>query len=356
MTAVVTPVVRGGDHEPFDPLRISPSRVNAYLQCGEAFRRKYIDGERPKIIGSAALFGNVMHGALEKWALNRDQDLVSLTAQSWVEQTKGTTVAKFLGEYQAISVECMKAEKAAVIAWEKANPGKKSQAPRRTRFFKESAAAQKLDALLARWLDALNEGSKWRFTERDPLPNLYDESLIVAKRYARKWADLPVALHTEFGFTVEWEGFILNGFIDAIEPVTAPTGELAGYAIDDYKTYRAESPEAKDHRQGVIYDVAFESLCRSGQLPFDPELPRWIVFDYVRLLRRKDYRMYEADRAVLLRDLKAYHRGVTSEVFLPAHKNQNPDYCDFPEDCCMRTRGKGTGCRGGLYPEATDET
>lgn len=350
--AVVVPVERGS-WEPFDPVRISPSRVNAYLQCGQAFRRKYILGERPKVIGSAALFGNVMHGALEKWALNRDQSLVSLTAQSWLELTKGTPVAKFLGEYQAISVECMKAERAAADAFERRNPGKKSKAPRMTKEFKESAAAQKLNALLARWLDALNEGSKWRFTERDPLPNLYDESLKVAKRYSRKWSDLPAALHTEFGFTVEWRGFILNGFIDTIEPVL-DDGELIGYVVGDYKSYRAEAPLAKDHRQGVIYDIAFDSLCRSGALPFDPDLPRWIVFDYLRLLERKDFVMGEADHDVLFADLTMYRKGVEAEVFLPAHKNQNPDFCDFPEDCCMKTRGDGTGCRGGLYPETTD--
>lgn len=349
--AVIVPVSRGAREDtPFNPAKISPSRINSYLSCGEAFRRDYIDREPKQAVGSAALFGNVLHGALEKWALNRDQDLVSLTAQSWLEETRGTPVAEFLGHYQAISIECMQAEAAARVSFEKRNPGKESKAPRMTKEFKESDAAKKLNRLLARWLDRLNAESPWRFSERDPLPNLYDESLVVAKKYSLKWRDvLPTSLHTEFGFNVVWNGYLLNGFIDSIEPAMSPTGEF-GYAIVDYKTYRNDPPGAKDHRQFVIYDVAFELLCRSGVLPFDPDLPRWVVGDYVRLLYRKDARFTEADRAVLLSDIQMYEKGVTNGVFLPAQKNANPDFCDY-EDCCLKSRGPGCGTPGGLYPE-----
>ena len=135
--------------------------------------------------------------------------------------------------------------------------------------------------------------------------------------------------------------------------MTAPTGELCGYLINDYKSYAREAPLAKDWRQGVMYDIAFESLCRSGALPFDPDEARWICFDYLRLLERKDFRMNENDREQLFKDLTMYRNAVNSGVFLPAHKGTNPDFCDFPEDCCMKTRGGGTSCRGGLYPEAT---
>lgn len=349
--AVIVPVERGKRDSKFDATKISPSRVNTYLGCGEAFRRYYIDGEPKGPVGSAALYGNVIHGMLEKWALDRSQDAVTLTAQSWLELTRGTAVAEFIGEYQAISVECMKAEHEARLAFEKRNPGKESKSPRMTKEFKASPAAKKLNALLAVWIPKLNAHSPWRFSERDPLPTLYDESLIASKRYAAMWNELPTALHTEFGFNVRWEGYLLNGFIDAVEPVLAPTGELAGYVIGDYKTYRNDAPGAKDWRQGAIYDVVFEALCQSGALPYDPELPRWVVFDYFRLLYRKDYRMTQADRRVLLNDLAQYKRGVEAEVFLPAHKNTNPDFCDYNETCCMRTRGAGCGTPGGLYPE-----
>lgn len=355
MTATITPVVRGATDREFNSVRVSPSRVNSFLSCGIAFERKYIKKEKPQAFGTAALFGNVMHKANEWWAVDRTQDMVALTGKAWIDQTEESPVVMdFLREYQSISVEVMRAEAEARASFEKRNPGKESKAPRMTREFKESAAAKKLNRLLAQWIPKLDAKSKWKFTERDPLPQLYDESLRLAKKYSHHWRDkLPNSLHAEFGFTVEWEGFQLIGFIDTIEPVLRE-GELIGYVVGDYKTYKNEAPEAKDHRQGVFYDVAFELLCRNGALPYDPELPRWIVFDYMRLLNRKDYRLNERDRAVLLDDLQKYQRGVDNKVFLPAQKNYNPDFCDFPESCCLRTRGEGTGCRGGLYPEATD--
>lgn len=337
--------VERGKHEPFDPVRISASRVNSYLTCGVAFKRKYIDGEVPTQLGSAALFGNIMHEAAEKWALNREQDFVRLVAQAWLSHCKGTPVVKFIEQYQSLSVQAMKLEKQIRDDW--AAQGKESKAPRMTAVWKKSQVAQDIEKLIASWLPKMNEESPWTFTERDPLPSLYDESLIVAKKYGRKYASLPPALHTEFGFTVEWRGFILRGFIDAIEPV----GD--GYGITDYKTYRADPPPSKDWRQSVMYDIAFRTLCEQGVLPFDPEAPRWCIFDYMRLLKRRDYIVGQADEDKLYADLAMYNNAVTHGVFLPAHKNTNPDFCDF-DDCCMKTRGDGVGCRGNLYPEDED--
>jgi RecB family exonuclease len=335
--------------EAFDPYRLSASRIDKYLGCGVQFKRNYIDGEKPVQSGSAALFGSVMHLGLEKWALNREHSLVELVRQAWLEETRGTSVLGFIEEYQAICIQVMKAEKAAADAFLQKNK-RETKAARMTKHFKESKAASDMFALVAAWEKRLNEGSPWKFTERDPLPSLYDESLILAKRYSRKWRDLPTALHSEFGFTVPWKGFHLRGFIDAIEPVVTPEGELRGYGIVDYKTYRQRPAGAKDHRQGVIYYIAFKYLTREGVLPFDPELPVWVIFDYVRLLERRDYVMSEADEAVLFTDALQYSEGVKAGIFLPAQKNGNPDFCDYP-DCCLRSRGEGTCTRGDLYPE-----
>ena len=343
---------RGHSGEPFSFDRISPSRVNSYLSCGHAFKRKYIDHDPPERSGSSALFGRVVHHALEKWAVGRQQNLVTLVAQAWIEQTEGTPIRNFLGAYQSVSVECARAEQAARVAWEAKNPGKESKKPRATKEFKESAAAQSLAALLAHWVPILNEQSPWRFTDSDPLPSLYDESLALAKRYASKWGHMPASLHTEFGFDVEWQGFMLTGYIDCIDPVIAKGGVLLGYGVTDYKTYRAEPPGAKDWRQAVIYDIAFRDLCKRGVLPFDSELPVYVVFDYVRLGERRDYVITDSDRAVLLDDLTMYRNGVSNGVYLPAQKNANPDFCDYGDSCCLRTRGEGTGCRGNLYAEA----
>lgn len=347
------PEPRGKLNERFSPSRVSASRVNSYLNCGIAFRRRYIEGEPAEIVGSAALFGNVIHDALEKWSLNREQSLVDLTRQAWLDRTRDTTVEEFIAEYQGLSVKVMQAEKKAADSFE-ARMGRPTKAARMTKEFKTSQAAKDLEKMLVTWLPKLNSGSPWRFTERDPLPSLYDESLIVAKKYSRKWRHLPASLHTEFGFNLEWEGFLLNGYIDAIDPLLTEDGELQGYLITDYKTYRTAPAGAKDWRQGVMYDIAFTTLCNEGVLPFNPELPRFVVYDYVRLLKRRDYLISEADKRMLLSDLTMYRDAVDAGVFLPAHKNTNPDFCDYPETCCMKTRGEGMGCRGSIYPEAED--
>lgn len=336
---------------PFNPAKISASRVNKYLGCGVEFRRYYIDGEPEQRSGSAALFGNVVHKALETWALNRSQDLVTLMAQAWLEVTEGTTVRDFLGHYQRISVDVMKAEASARASFEKRNPGKESKAPRMTKEFKQSDAAKRLYALVDEWLPKLEAGSPWKFSERDPLPNLYDESLILGKKYAAKWRHLPAAIHTEFAFDVEWNGFRLTGYIDNIEPYVVD-GELIAYQTVDYKTYAKEPAEQKDWRQGVIYEVAVTDLRDRGILPLLPDVPIVPVFDYVRLGFRRDFRYTEADRSELLRELTLYRRGVDAEIFLPADKSRNPDFCSYPDNCCLRSKGEGCGQRGGLYQEA----
>jgi hypothetical protein len=291
--------------------------------------------------------------------MDRSRDLVSLTAQAWFDETKGTVVSEFIGAYQRINIEVMKAEEEARVAWEAEprNKGKTSKAPRMTKHFKDSDAAAKLRRLLAVWIPRLNVESPWAFTASDPLPSLYDESLRLSKRYAKLRAGLPNSISTEFGFDIEWEGFNLVGFIDNIEPIVSDDdhGELLGYGIIDYKTYRQEPSPQKDWRQGVVYDIAIEQLAWDGYLGLKPGLPRYVIFDYPRLEIRRDYLYGPADRSKFLDELKMYELGVTNGVFLPASKHTNPDFCDYGPTCCMNTRGEGCGVRGGLYDEESDE-
>lgn len=334
----------------FNPMIVSASRINKYLGCGIEFRRYYIDGEPETNLTSHALFGLVIHNALETWALDRGQDLVKLVITAWDEETEDTPVNEFIAEYAKINIEVMRAEAEARSAWEgkPANRGKTSKAPRMTREFKESAAAQKLNRLLAQWIPTLNEKSPWKFSDRDPLPSLYDESLRLAKQYAAKWRHLPTALHTELSFTVEFRGFQLKGFIDNIEPVVNEDGEMVGIGVVDYKTYRAEPTPMKDWRQGCMYDVAVHDLIRREVLPLPSDLPIHVIFDYTRLLERHDYKIGEADYDLLEADLQGYRRGIDAKVFLPAQKQTKPDFCSYGETCCMVTRGE-VAVSGGLY-------
>lgn len=338
---------RRGEQREFDPVQISPSRVNSYLSCGVAFERKYIQGEPEEMSGSAALFGSVVHHALEKWAINRGQDLVSLMASAWIAETEGTAVNDFIGAYQAIAVEVLRAEKDAADEFELKN-GRETKAVRMTGAFKKSAAARKEWQLLQDWLPRLRDESPWRFNDRDPLPALYNESLILAKKYAERWGHLPPALSTEFGFDYKWNGFLLNGYIDSIEPLLSEDGEITGLLVLDYKTYRAEPAPMKDWRQMVMYDVAVRGLAERDTLPAHigslilSGIPLYVGCDFPRMLTRKYWEISEADHAQLLRELTMYTNAVHAKVFLPAEKGRNPDFCPYPESCCLVTKGEGT--------------
>lgn len=376
MTEVV--VTGEGDREPvadeqrFDPTTVSPSRVNKLDECGVAFRMKYVERVPERRRGSHALFGSVVHGALEKWAVNRQQNLLDLMRQSWLhETTEAPVVRKFLAEYQKISAGVLRAERDAIEAYN-ADPrniraGKTCKAPRMTNHFKKSDAAKALFRLQAEWQERLSEESPWEFSERDPLPTFYDDSLIIAKRYERQYGHLPPALHTEFGFDVPWNGMRLIGYIDSIELLVSPEGEVQGIGVIDYKTYKREPAEFKDYRQLVMYDVAVRFLVGEGilVLPYSIEdYPLYVGIDYVRQAgvecdwqvlvpegaehssgnSRAWWQIGPEDHALLKTDLADYHEVVTGGHFRPASKSTNPDFCDYGDLCCLRNVANRGGC------------
>jgi hypothetical protein len=332
----------------FNSRKVSPSRVNALAQCGIAFEMKYLLGLPEEVNGSASLFGSVVHAALEKWAPNRKADLLTLMRTGWLDVTKGTSVADFLGEYANLSVEAIKVEHAIRAA----RPD--IVAPRRTKDWKDSDVAKRTARLLAVWIPRLEAESPWRFTGNDPLPGLYDESLVLAKRYEERWRHLPAPYYTEFGFDIEWRGFRLNGHIDTIEPlIDRDTGELMGLGVKDYKTYRNEPPAQKDWRQLTMYDVAVRDLIERGQLPLpiDPDsVPLLAGIDYVRWsdswadTRPIEWREHdEHDHERLLRELERYLTTVEGRAFLPASKDSKPDFCNYPSMCCLTTTAQAGG-------------
>jgi hypothetical protein len=348
----------------FDPRRISPSRVNALVSCGIAFRMKYLEGMPEELSGSAALFGSVIHLALERWAVNsvneqtgevlegRSQPLLPLMRQAWLDygDEKAPVISAFIREYQAISADVIRAEHAAAEAFQ-VRMKKPCKAPRMTKEFKQSDAARKLQALYGHWQKRLNAESFYRFKEEfDPLPKLYDESLVIAKRYESRWGHLPPAYHAELGFEEPWRGFTLHGFIDSIEPVIdRTTGVQLGVGIWDYKSY-AKAPAAnKDWRQIVMYDAAYHSLIARNVVPAIPEGQKlYIGVDYVRWTdswldeegkpfpSRRLWEVGPADYDRLERELTAYVNTVEGGNFLPAEKGRNVDFCPFPSACCLR--------------------
>lgn len=324
-----------------DPYAVSPNRLNAYVTCGVAFRARYVDGIPPVATGAATLFGTVIHLALEKWGLNRSQDLPALVESAWLEATQGTSVRSFIGEYAELS----RAARALIEEIRVARPDVKK--PRLTSDFKDSDVARRTAALLASRLDSLNEGSPWRFAKSSPLPALYDESLTLAESYAERYRHLPAVLVTEFAFEVPFGRWRLRGHIDAIEPtIDRSTGELY-LGILDYKTYAAEPPEQKDWHQLVIYRWAVRSMLREGQLPVPPQYaaaPILVGIDYVRLGYRRYWDVDAGSNFLRLRrELSDYSAGVIESRYLPASKHANPDFCDLGDACCLRSTALAGG-------------
>lgn len=325
----------------FESRHISPSRFNALLSCGIAFKLKYIDGVREESSGSAAMFGSVVHRALEWWATDRTQDLLPLMRKAWIDVfTKADvpSLVEFIEAYQGLSVKAIRLEHEIRQEW--AARGKESKAPRMTKQFKESAVAREIAKLEGKFYLRIQDESPWKFREDGQLAALYDESLVLAKRYEAKYSHLANAIFTEFKFEVPFRGWMLRGYIDVIEPLTnKKTGEDF-IGITDYKIYARESAEQKDWRQKVIYAVAVDYLIAQGSLVLPAEyadLPIYTGVDYVRLGRRDFCQMGPEDFDRLERELQKYGVMIDNEVFLPAEKNRMPDFCPFPSQCCLRS-------------------
>lgn len=324
--------------EPFNVTRVSPSRVGKYAECGLAFKFHYIDKVPAETVGSAALFGSVVHLAREWWVTDRRQDLIKLMERAWLEECKDEpTIRAFLTEYQAISRRACRLEEEI----RRARP--EIKAVRMTKDWKTSDVARDTNRLLGKWYDRLNNETRYRFSERDPLPALYDESLVLAWKYSERWKHLPNALHSEFAFDFQWEGYTLIGKIDEIGRVLSPDGEQLGYSVEDAKTYRNEPHRFRDSRQLAIYDLAVRHLNDAGVLGLDLEqYPIFPVIDLMRLgVKWKFEPVREIEHRRLLSELRQYQRGVEHEVFLPAAKSCRADFCDYAGVCAFHHGNQG---------------
>lgn len=333
-----------------DPTVVSPSRVNALLSCGVAFKMKYVDGLPEVRSGSAALRGSVMHKALETWGTDRSLALRPLTDQAWSEVTSGTSVYRFLDAYRKLSREAIAVE--AEIRERRPEIVK----VRATKDWKESDVARAIGKLLRVWKPRLIEHSPWQFTDNDPLPSLYDESLQWADLYQARSEHLPTVWHSEFGFDEPWRGFTLKGYIDTIEPLVSDEGELRGVGVIDYKSYKKAPAQLKDYRQCVMYYAALLQLLDRGVFTFPDGLPIYVGIDYLcwkpdwvdehgkPFPARRFWGIGDADLDRLEAELRSYQAIVEGEHFLPAQKGFNPDYCPYPDNCCLSSTGAAGGC------------
>ncbi len=325
-------VTQATEHEraPFEPTLISASRIDQLLTCGVAFKYRYIDRLPREGSGSSALFGSAVHRALETWAPNRGESLDKHVVQGWQDVTKGTVVHDFLVKYDQL------ARRAINLCDEIVLSRPEIKQPRQTKDFKDSQIAREISRFLAEWLPYLNTRSPWWFSENDPITRLYEGSLRTMRHYEEKWQHLVAPFETELQFSVEWRGFTLNGYIDAIEPVIdRDSGQIAGLGIMDYKTYAVEPAEYKDWRQTVLYAIVVQELIASGELSYAIHEPILSGVDYVRLLERRYWQVTDLDKERFYEQLVVYRDRVTRHDFLPACKNVNTNMCDYPSICCQ---------------------
>lgn len=336
-----------------DPTLASPSRVNALLTCGVAFRMKYVDGLPEARSGSAALRGSVLHKALEWWAPDRSQALRPLVDKAWLDVTGNTAVFRFLTEYQSLSRQAIALEQQIRAA----RPDIKKV--RATKDWKTSGVCKDIERLVREWLPRLKEHSPWQFSESDPLPSIYDETIQWASTYQARAESYPNTWHTEFGFEENWRGFTIKGYIDSIEPlVDLDTGSLTGLGVVDYKSYAKAPSQHKDYRQCVMYAAALLQLLERGaiQLPVDwREVPLYVGIDYLRWSHswqdekgqpfpaRRFWSYKDDDFNRLETELRHYKGIVEGGYFLPAQKNTNPDFCPYPDACCLSSCAEAGG-------------
>jgi hypothetical protein len=333
-----------------DPRRLSHARLDSYLRCGKAFEAHYVKRVPREVQSGAALFGTIMHKGLEKWSLNRRQRLVGLVESAWLDKANGDGVLGFVREYAPV------ARRTKEVLAEIMERRPDVVAPRRTKDFKEHPVSKEAHLLYRDWLPKLNASSSYRFAINDPLPALYDESLLLAARYEARMRHLPQSLVTEFAFEVEWQGYMLSGYIDTVEPlVDRPTGEVVGLAVVDYKCGEPR-PVMKHYRQLAFYEIAVTDLVARGSLAIPDsvrDLPIYPGIDWVRweepngdkegIRKREFLRFGPQDRRRIREELEAYSRGVEAKVFLPAHSRADAIYCEYGESCCLRSTALAGG-------------
>jgi hypothetical protein len=259
--------------------------------------------------------------------------MVPLVKQAWREQgDRDKPLGEFLAAYEALSVRA-RAEQDRIG---QRRPELRNVAA--SKDWKESAVKAEIDTLVADLADRM-EGSVWTFTKTDPLPSLYDESIVLSRAYAKRWRHLPNAMLVEIGFTVPWQGFSLTGRIDDLTLFEHPTlGPF--YGITDAKTHREDPFAPKLIDAGVMYRVAMReciALARPGFERLDPEMPMLYGVDAMRLHAEEHaYRWFEIDEAQerrLLRVLEQYQRGVRNAVFTPAANRCDFMGCGYREIC-----------------------
>lgn len=335
---------------------LSTSRVGVANKCMLAFEYRYVRRLPSPSDSAASIFGNVIHGGVEKWYggegprteenkdAHKEQNLVEIVKAEWPEKPPEDDavpeeyVQKRLPPkiWEMVSnlVVLEEERQALCAAIQLMRPTIK--APMQTKDFLESEEQirfnEEMDALIA--LSAEFEEIRWPKGEN--AFQAYQKSILIAKRIEAEWKVQPRPLLVEEPFRLEFEGYVLRGRIDQVrQDIDPATGQLVIPRIRDIKTGKNLMTQEEAFLQAFIY---YEAV-RQMDYPFLPE--EVIDFDFYMArhvdaanhIKRQAGRI-DRDRHVrlALRILHGVARRIKAKSYEP-HYGMWCKSCDFKDLC-----------------------
>lgn len=302
----------------------SASRLALAGRCGLAFEYRYVKKLPAPYDRSSMMLGDAIHNGTQDWYELPDDgfktaELAPLVA-AWWEKLMPPSIWKIVSQLLTLEEECAAVE--AAVKFQRPE----LKAPRQTKAYLESEAAQKFAAIreqVVALADVLPD-VKWSKTE-DPYA-AYMKSMVMAREMQARWQPKPRPVVVERPFNVEIAGFKVRGRIDQVrmDPIPA-TGEVEPCMVD-IKTGQQVMSQMEAFLQSFIYIRA----CLE-----DPEIPDTTKIAFY-LARKNAYQQGRVDPArherLASRILHGRARAISSAQFEPSYGFWCKS-CDFADLC-----------------------
>lgn len=336
---------------------LSNSRVNVVNTCGLKFEYQYVRRLPSPSDNAASIFGNVIHGGVEKWyggegpitpenkEVHKEQSLVEIVKGEWPEQPPDDdavpeeyTQKRLPPKIWDIVSELATLEddrQAICSAIKIMRPTIK--APMQTKDFLESEEQQTFNAKMDELIKLSAEFKEIRWPKGENAFQAYQKSILMANRIELEWRLQPRPLLVEEPFRLEFEGYVLRGRIDQVRQDMHPkTGELVEPRVRDIKTGKKLISQQMAFLQAFIYVEAVRQMdypfLPSGDiLDFDFYMSRHV--DLANRIKRQSGRIdLKRHKKLALRILDGAAKTITEKSFEP-HYGTWCDMCDFKDVC-----------------------
>lgn len=336
---------------------LSNSRVGVVVKCGLAFEYQYVRRLPSPSENAKAIFGNVIHGGVEKWYggegprtkdnqdAHKEQSLVEIVKAEWPEKPPDDDavpeeyVQKRLPPkiWELVSeLAILEEERQAVCAAIKLmRPTIK--APMQTQDFLKSEAQNTFNEKMNELLNLSSEFNEIFWAKDENAFQAYQKSLLIARRIELEWKLQPRPLLVEEPFRLEFEGYVLRGRIDQVRQDIHPkTGELIEPGVRDIKTGKNLITQQEAFLQAFIYVEAtrqmdYQFLPSGDILDFDFYMARHV--DLANRVKRQKGRIdLKRHSRLALKILNEAAETITSKNFAP-HYGTWCKMCDFKDLC-----------------------